>query len=405
MPQFTYTARNKEGQKVSNTVDAADHRAAGEALRAHGMLPTSIRAQKRGVLPKFNSLAAALARVSLLEKLTFAKNLSVTLKAGLPLARALAILAKQMPNPYFQKVVADVGQRVESGKALSESLAAYPKVFPPLFVNMVKVGETSGGLDETLEYLAGQISRDYNLLRRTRGAMMYPAVVLFALLAIGYLMFTFVLPKLTDSLQQFNTQLPVLTRVIIAVVNVFSQYSLVVLFVFLAAVAGFVAWHRTPAGRRAVHRLLLSLPLISTIIKKLNLARFTIIFGGLLKSGTPIVEALSVTARTMTNVYYEDAIADASEKVKIGVNLVAALERYPKLFTPMVTQMVSVGEESGTMEKVLEEVAVFYEAEVDDTVKNLSSIIEPVLVIVIGAVVGLLAVGLILPIYSITQNI
>ena len=154
-----------------------------------------------------------------------------------------------------------------------------------------------------------------------------------------------------------------------------------------------------------IHTLNITLPVARTIVKKINLSRFTIIFGGLLKSGMPIVDALSVTAKTMTNMHYQKAIAEAADKVRVGVDLVAALERYPKLFTPMVTQMVQVGEESGTMETVLEEVAQFYEAEVDDTVKNLSSIIEPVLVIVIGAVVGVLAVGLILPIYSIGQTI
>ena len=270
---------------------------------------------------------------------------------------------------------------------------------------MMRVGETSGNLDSTLDYLGKQMARDYNLLRKTKGALTYPAVVIGALLIIGYIMFAFVLPKLTATFKDVGAELPLLTRVIIGSVDIVSQYAFVVAGLVVALVIAFLFWRKTASGQMVIHTLNITLPVARTIVKKINLARFTIIFGGLLKSGMPIVDALSVTAKTMTNMHYQKAIAEAADKVRVGVDLVAALERYPKLFTPMVTQMVQVGEESGTMETVLEEVAQFYEAEVDDTVKNLSSIIEPVLVIVIGAVVGVLAVGLILPIYNIGQTI
>lgn len=403
MPQFTYTAKNRDGQSVTDAAEAESREALGGQLRAQGLLPTRIE-QKR-LRRDFRAVFSALRRVSLLEKLTFAKNLAVTLKAGLPVSRALLVVTKQMANPYFRTVIGEIAHSVESGKTLSESLAIYPKIFSPIFVNMVKVGESSGDLDETLQYLGKQISRDYNLIRRTKGALTYPAVVVFALLIIGYLMFTMVLPKLTASFAEFNTELPALTKAIIAVVNIASRYSILVAVGFLGLVAAFLFWRRTPSGRLVLHRLWLLVPVIRTLTKKINLARFTIIFSGLLKSGMSIVEALHITGNTMGNVYYRAALLDASEKVKIGVDLVAALDRYPHLFTPMVTQMIQVGEESGTMEAVLEEVASFYETEVDDSVKNMSSIIEPLLVMVIGAVVGVLAVGLIMPIYNISQNI
>ena len=375
----------------------------GQMLRAQGLLPTLI--QEKRTKRSFKSMLPLLAHVSLLEKLTFAKNLAVTLKAGLPVARALVVVTKQMSNQYFSRIIADIAHQVESGKTLSDSLAMYPKVFSPIFVNMVKVGETSGELDDTLQYLTKQIGRDYNLIRRTKGALTYPAVVVIALLIIGYIMFTFVLPKLTASFAEFDAELPVLTRGIITAVDIFSNYSLLVGIVLFLLIAGFLYWRKTPSGRLVLHRLVLVVPVIKILVKKVNLARFTIIFSGLLKSGMPIVEALTITSNTMGNVYYRQALAEASEKVKIGVDLVAVLDRYPHLFTPMVTQMIQVGEESGTMESVLGEVADFYEAEIDDTVKNLSSIIEPILVMLIGAVVGVLAVGLIMPIYNISQNI
>ena len=404
MPQFTYTAKTHEGDTITDTAEAASQEALVQSLRQQGLLPTSIK-EKRANVFTLQALQAIFSHVSLLEKLTFTKNLAVTLRAGLPVSKALNVILKQTSNPYFSRIIGSIAHDVESGEALSDSMGEFPKIFPPIFINMVKVGESGGQLDVTLEYLGKNMSRDYNLLRRTRGALLYPGVVMFTLIVIGYLMFTFVLPKLTSTFKEFDTELPVLTRGIIKTVDIFSHYSILILIVVIAVFAGFLFWRKTKSGRAILNRLNLSIPIIKSIVKKINLARFTIIFGGLLRSGMPIINALSVTANTMTNLYYQKALTEASEKVKMGVDLVVALERYPKLFTPMVTQMIQVGEESGTMEKVLEEVANFYEAEVDDTVKNLSSIIEPVLVVVIGVVVGVLAVGLILPIYNIGQNI
>lgn len=405
MPEFSYTARNKEGEMIADTIEAPSREAVGQILRTQGLLPTSIIERKTRAF-KFKSIFPHIfSRVSLLERLTFINNLAVTIRAGLPISKALYVLTKQMPNPYFCRLLGVIAHNVESGKSLSDSLREYPKVFSPIIVNMVRVGENSGELDKTLEYLGTQVARDYNLIRRTRGALIYPAVVFGVLLIIGYLMFTFVLPKLTETFKEFNTELPILTKMIIRTVDIISHYSIWILL--LVGILGvlFLLWRKTKNGVAVIDKLLLSFPIIGRIVKKVNLARFTIVFSGLLRSGMPIVEALKTSSQTVTNIYYQQALDDAAEKVKIGVDLVAVLEKYPRLFTPMVTQMIQVGEESGTMEKVLNEVSNFYEAEIDDTVKNLSSIIEPVLVILIGVVVGILAVGLILPIYNIGQNI
>lgn len=400
--QFSYTAKNKEGATTAGVIEAASREAAGQILRQQGLLPTSIAGKRAGL--NFGKITPKFGRVSLLEKLTFLKNLAVTLRAGLPLAKALRVLVSQMSNAYFGKILAGIARDVESGKPLSGSMAAYPKVFSPVMVNMVTVGEQSGDLDKTLEYLSKQITRDYDLIRRTKGALMYPAVVIVALIIIGYIMFTFVLPKLTATFKEFNTELPFLTTIIIKVVDIFANYSYLILIAVGGIVAGFVFWRKTQNGKFILHKFILYIPVIGKIVKKVNLARFTIILSGLLKSSMPIVEALRVTGETLGNTHYRTAVLTSSDKVKVGVDLVASLESRPDLFTPMVTQMIQVGEETGTMDTVLEEVARFYEAEIDDTVKNLSSIIEPVLVIVIGAVVGVMAVGLILPIYNLTQS-
>lgn len=404
MAEFVYTARDKQGEIVSDVLTASSRENVAQTLRAQGLLPTSIKERKRLVF-NFRNIASRIGYVSILEKLTFIKNLSVTMKAGLPVSRALRVLTRQMPNQYFRQVVGELANKVESGTSLSVSMEDHPRLFSPIIISMVRVGEQTGELDKSLEYLGVQISRDYNLIRRTKGALTYPAVVVGALVVIGYLMFTFVMPKLIQSFKEFEVDLPILTQIIIKAVDLFSKYSILVLILLAAVIVVFFLWRRTPNGRVILHKAALVFPVFGKISKKLNLARFTIIFSGLLRSGMPIVDALKSTSETMTNLYYQKALLDASEKVKVGVDLVVALEKYPKLFTPMVTQMIQVGEESGTMEKVLAEVSNFYETEVDDTVKNLSSIIEPLLVIIIGAVVGVLAVGLIMPIYNIGQGI
>ncbi|TSA44715.1 type II secretion system F family protein [bacterium] len=403
MAEFSYTARDRDGKIVKDYITAPTRETVGQLLRQQGLLPTLI-SEKRGTALNLQAIKGMFSHVSMLEKLTFLKNLGVTIKAGLPVSKALAVLNKQTQSVYFRKVVGQIQHNVESGKSLSDSMADYPRVFSPIVVSMIRVGENSGELDKILQYLGVQISRDYNLMRRAKGAMTYPAVVLGVLLAIGYLMFTYILPKLTETFKEFNAELPILTKVIIATVDIFSKYSYIILMAFVGIGVAFWFWRKTEASRRFLHRMNLVLPVLGMLTKKLNLARFTIVFSGLLKSGMPIVEALAITGDTMTNLYYQQALREASEKVKVGVDLQVALEKYPKLFTPLVTQMIQVGEESGTMETVLEEVATFYEAEIDDTVKNLSSIIEPVLVIIIGVVVGILAVGLIMPIYNITQS-
>lgn len=404
MTEFRYTARNREGQMTSATVEASSREALGQALKSQGLLPTSIIEQRPGLTLR-RLLPKVLSHVPLLEKLTFIKNLAVTLKAGLPMAKALEIIGKQVTNPHFREVVGDLAYRVVGGKPLWESLGAYPRVFSPLMINMVRVGEESGELEKTLEYLGVQIARDHNLLRRVKGALTYPAVVVIALVIIGYVMFSFVLPRMTEIFKQFNTELPLLTQIIVRLVDIFSQYSLIILLLVFGVVMAVRFWKQSPAGKRFFDKLWLILPVVGPLVKKLNLARFSIILSGLLGAGMSLVEALKNSSETTNNFYYHEALARASDQVKVGVDLVAVLETYPKLFTPMVTQMIQVGEESGTIEKVLAEVSSFYEAEVDDTLKNLTSIIEPVLVIIIGAVVGFLAVGLILPIYNVGQTI
>ncbi len=343
--------------------------------------------------------------VALKEKIVFIEDFALMLHSGIAAPRALGILAHQTHNKKFRKILTELSAAVESGKSLHESMAEYPAVFSNIFVSMIKVGELSGNLDKSLEYLSIQLEREADLKSKTKGAMIYPGVIVSAMVIIGLLMSIFVLPKLTGIFKQFNVQLPLATRVVIAITDFMSAHSITVV-VGLVAVVGLTIYAlRTPVGKRGFNWLILRMPVINTIVKKINLARFCRILGSMMKSGIAIVEGLQVSGEALGNVYYREVAMEASGNVKIGKPLTEAFTHHENLFPYIVTQMLEVGEETGSIETILEQLASHYETEVDDTMRNLSSIIEPVLLLVIGGVVGVLALALIGPIYSISQSI
>ncbi len=403
MAEFAYVARNKAGVIEKNVMTAMNERAVSEALRAQGLIPTLIKPATRAfdVTALFNSVRS----IKLIDKITFIKNLSVMIKAGLPVSKSLRILTDQTPNPRFRKVIADISRQLEGGTSLADAMLKHPDVFSSIFVNMVRVGEVSGNLEQNLHYLADQMQRDYDMMSKARGAMTYPIIVLVALAIVGFLMFTFVLPKLTSTFTDLKVELPLMTRFVIGLVNIFANYGILVFIGMIGAIVGFMYWRKTDGGKAIVHKAILYIPIFAPIVIKINMARFVRVFSSLIKSGMSIVEALEVSSNVVGNIYYQKVISEAASKVKIGSPLTTAFKKQPKLFSHLVVQMMEVGEESGTTDVVLTEVAEFYEAEVDQTMKNLSSIMEPVLMMVIGTVVGFLAVALITPIYSITQSI
>jgi type IV pilus assembly protein PilC len=403
MTDFSYVARNKNGGVEKGVMSMLNERAVAEALRTQGLLPTLIKPTGRSF--NLSQVTDALRAIKLLDKITFIKNLSVMIRAGLPVSRSLRILTAQTPNPRFAKVIADISKQLEGGTSLADAMSKHPKVFSGIFVSMVRVGEVSGNLEQNLGYLADQMQRDYDLMSKAKGALTYPIVIMVALGIVGFLMFTMVLPKLTSTFIDLKVELPFMTRVVIGMVNIFAHYGFFVLAAFIGGIFGFLTWRKSDSGKKVIHKVVLYLPVFAPIVVKINLARFLRVLSSLIKSGMSIVEALEVAANVVGNIYYKKVIMDAASKVKIGSPLTTAFKKNPKLFSNLVVQMMEVGEESGTTDAVLSEVASFYEAEVDQTMKNLSSILEPVIMMVIGTVVGFLAVALITPIYSITQSI
>lgn len=398
--QFKYTAINKDGKIESDIVDAGTYREAVDMVHSKGLIPTGVTEKRKDAL---NSMLVKMSGVSLQDKILFIQNLSVMLKAGVPVTRAVKILAAQTNNPKFKSILESVHSNIESGKGLGEAMSKFPDVFGNIFVSMVRVGEVSGNLDKSLEYLSIQLQREHDLISKTKGAMIYPAVVVFAIVIVGILMSIFVLPSLIGIFKDSGMQLPLATRIVIGFVDFMSGHTLLALTIIFGSVALIIGVFRTKAGKQFFDKVLTRSPVFGEISKKINMARFSRIMSSMLKSGTSIVESLQIASQSMGNSQYSTAVAEVAREIKVGKTMAASLSKYPHLFSYLTTQMIQVGEESGSVESILDELASHYEAEVDDTMKNLSSIIEPVMILVIGGVVGVLAVALISPIYNLTS--
>jgi len=403
LSDFTYTALNREGKKESAVIQAASLVAAGHLLKEQGLLPVQIKekSKQKDILAFMKNFSS----VPLAEKINFIQNLGLMLKSGISGPRALQILVKQTRNAKFQSVLTDIANMVQAGKSLSEALEKYPKVFTNIFVSMVRVGEISGGLDKSLEYLNIQLQREADLKSRVKGAMLYPAVIMFAMVVIGVLMSIFVLPKLTSIFKDFGTQLPITTRIVIAFADFMSAHAVIAIGGMIAIFVGLFSFYKTYIGQKTFDIIILHFYIINTIVKKINLARFARILSSLLKSGIPIVQALEVAGESISSIPYRELIVASANDVKLDKPLTASLGKDKNLFPILVVQMLEVGEESGAIQDILEQLAQHFEEEVDVTLKNLSSIIEPLLLLFIGGIVGVLALALIAPIYNITQTI
>ena len=402
MPSFNYSAAAKDGKTETGTIEAASLVAAGHLLKEQGLMPLDLTEKKsRNFLASLQGIAS----VPLKEKIAFIQNLDLLLRSGVSAPRAMRIIAKQTGNKRFKNTISAMAGNVEAGKSLHETMDEYPKIFSHIFVSMVEVGEISGNLEKSLEYLRIQLQREADLKSKTKGAMIYPGVIISAMIIIGIALSIFVLPSLTATFKDFDTELPITTKLVITFSDFMAGHSVIVIGGLIVIIVGAISFMRTAFGKRLLDGFLLNMPLVNPVVKKINMARFSRILGSLMKSGVAVVQGLTVTSQAMDNSYYRDVIADTAESVKLGKPLTEALAAHDKLFPFIVTQMLSIGEETGNLENILDQLAEHFEAEVDDTMKNMSSIIEPLLLLVIGVVVGFLALALISPIYNISNSI
>ncbi len=358
-------------------------------------------------LTKIDEFLIKLTRIKFTEKIFFVDHIRTMIKAGLSLVEALSIMEKEMSNKKFQRITHQIKERIEKGQPLSETLALYPDVFPPIYVNMISAGEMSGKLEEALNQTVVQMKKSYELMSSIRGAMIYPAVIMTAMAGVGVLMTTVVLPKLLEIFKDFDAELPLPTKILIALVDFFSN-PVTIMLCTIGLVGGVSVFIRmmkkSPSFKHSVHALLLRLPIFGAVMKKINLAKFSLTLSSLLQSAIPIIDALRITGDTCGNVLFRDALHGAAEEIKDGAPLSEVLRKSPNLFPPMVTEMVMVGERSGEVESLLHELALFYSDEVDKTMKNFSTIIEPVIILILGMAVAGIALAVMMPMMSLVQN-
>ncbi len=342
--------------------------------------------------------------VSLTDRLFFTDNLRVMMRAGLPLGDSLRTLSQQTDRKYFKQVIEDLRLCVERGEALSQAMSRHPDVFSSIIISMISVGEISGTLEANLEQLATQLRKDHDLKTKVKGAMAYPTVVLIATFGIVTAMIVYIIPRIVSIFEDIDIVLPLSTRILIGTSDFITSHGILVLLTLLILIVSFFTFIKQPKGKKIWHTILLNFPIIGKIIKKINLARFTRTLSSLLSTDVPIVKSFEITANVLGNVHYRSVALATSEELKKGVNVSDALSAHVKLFPPLVLQMVAVGERSGTLDTLLKELAIFFEGEVDETLKGLSTIIEPLLILVLGGAVGGIAVSIMAPIYSLTQS-
>src|SRR5271156_3515873 len=395
MPVFTYRGTNKTGATVQGERTAGTKAELKATLQREQISVSKLSEKgKEFNIPSFGG------GVDSKELAIFTRQFSVMIDAGLPLVQCLEILAGQQENITFQKILNGVRGSVEGGATLSTSMKQYEKVFDPLYYNMVEAGETGGILDTILQRLSSYIEKNVKLKRAVKSAMIYPIAVLGIAGGVIILLLWKVVPIFTTLFNGLGVDLPLPTRIVIMLSNfVGSIYGLVILAFFVGIIFALKFWYGTPQGRYAIDAVLLKLPLIGMLLRKIAVARFTRTLGTLISSGVPILEGLDITARTSGNAVVERAISATRKAVEAGRSLVDPLKE-TSVFPGMVTQMIGVGEQTGAMDAMLQKIADFYEDEVDAAVKDLLTAMEPIMIVVLGVVVGGIVISMYLPLFS-----
>ncbi len=400
--KYVYRALNRRGKKREGKVRAKNKIEAKKKILRKGYAGVSLSVDVGGYFESF--FGTSIGRVGDLRKLLFTKHLSVLNKAGLTLDEALFILREQVPSSALKKIIDELLRSVEGGWPLSEAMSRFPKMFDPLYVNIIRSGEQGGTLDQSLENLVSQMSRSYELKRKVRSALLYPILILILTVGVGFLLVLFVLPKVVKLFIGFQVELPLPTRVLMGIGYYTGTYTWQFVLVFvLLIVLGFWAW-RFKRFKPFLHTQILRIPILGPLIQDFNLGLFSRTLGTLIQTGVPITEAIHITSETFHNRIFARTLFLAEKDVKKGANLSFALRRFPELYPPVVFRMLAVGEETGRIEEVLFYLADFYESEVDHKTKNLSILLEPFLLVVIGLVVISVALAIVMPIYQITAS-
>ena len=404
MAHFTYTAKHSGGEIYSGEAEAADHYELYKIIRESGGEIVSYKESKKGGIGKLN-VSFSLGRIKAQEKIIFARNLGAMIQAGLAASRALSVMERQTRNVALKKIIISLNENISRGKTLADAMAEYPKVFSALFISMVRAGEESGNLAESLKIVALQMDRSYTLSRRIRGALMYPAVVIILMIIISIVLLTYIVPTLTSTFSGLNVSLPASTQFIVNISDIIRFHGILLAVVIALLISSFIWWKRRPQGKSIIDYLVLKIPVMGNIVKEVNSARTARTLSSLLTSGVDMVESVRITADVVQNVHYKKVLETAQTTITKGEPLSKVFAENEKLYPTFLTEMMSVGEETGKMGEMLLGVAVFYEDDVEQATKDMSTVIEPLIMVVIGAGVGFFAVAMITPMYSLVNVI
>lgn len=405
MPKYTFKAQLvATGAEIDGVQEAPDKFELAKQMKAEGkLLLTATEISASGW--NMDRINAALSKVQLKDKILFAKNLATMIQAGLPLSRAMQIFIKQTKNPKMKSVLSDVLDEVNKGTPLSDALERFPDVFPQVFVSMVRAGEESGGLVDALNVVGGQMEKTYYLKKRVKGAMMYPAVIFCVMIGIGALMMVYVVPGLAGTFKEMNVELPPMTRAIIGISDFLQNQWFISIILLGFAIGGFVMFKRTKFGMKTIDWTVIHAPIFGELVKQYNSALATRTLSSLIAAGVDIVHAIEITTDVLGNVYYKKTLEQAKVDVQKGIPLSQTFVSNAQIYPVMVGDMMEVGEETGKLSDMLFKIATFYEEEVDAATGDLSKLLEPILMVMIAASVGIFAYAMITPMYSLMDSI
>lgn len=402
--KYRYTARTPEGKKETGVVEAFKKEAALAILQRHNLIVTGLESieEKKGLKREIRILPQ---KIGAQDIVFFFRQLSILFAADVPLIEALDILAKQTKNPLLAAQVSEISDNVEGGMAFSEALSRYPKVFSKFEINMIKTGEVAGNLGKILNYLADHTERNYMMISKIKGAMMYPAFIFGAAILVMIIMVTFVLPKMSEMFEEFGVeQLPLPTRIIMSISDFFSKNWILVFAVIIGLFVFLSRYIKTPKGRSQKDKIEIKIPVMGKIFQDIYTSRITENLGTLIKGGIPIVQALDTTALVIGNTLYEKVLKEARDSVRRGETIADAFKA-AEVIPPTLTQMIASGEKSGKLDKVLMDLTGFYNAEVTRSLDNLMTLIEPIILVIMGIMVAFIAVAVLLPIYNLAGTI
>lgn len=406
--QFKYKAQDKDKKILVGQIDAPDRFSAYHLLHEQGLSAFLVQEEKIGfyfltfLKEKIDSI---LGTIKLSEKIIFTKNLAGMINAGLSLYRALAVLEKQTKNKKFKKIISSLLEEINHGGTLSSGMTKFPKVFSKIFVSMVRAGEESGSLAQSLLEVGTILDKNYALTKKVKGAMTYPAIIMTAIGIIAILMFIFVIPTLLKTFKDLQVDLPGSTKMIIAVSDFISGHTFIFLGIIGLLVFGAITFFKSKFTQKYLDFFTVRLPVIGIMIREMNTARMARTLSSLLSSGVAMTKSLEITKEVLSNRYYKETMNKGITAVEKGGSLSDIFKNNSQLYPIMVGEMIEVGEETGKLAQMLSDVAVFFENEVDEKTKNLSTIIEPVLMLVVGAAVGFFAISMIKPLYSLMDSI